>query len=279
MSLPFAKAEACGNDFLLVALEHCVGRDLAALSRALCDRHRGPGADGVEFYAWSGGRLRLELFNADGSPAEISGNGTRCAAAWMASRHGFREGSIRTGGGERWTTVLGEEAGAWQVESRMGAPDWRAEAVPLRGAAALGPGRWRLPLPAGEVECFALSLGNPQCCLQVNEFAPDWAALAKRIQDSGCFPQGVNVEFWRRLQAQAIEIRIFERGVGETLSSGTGSTAAAVAAIAAGVVRSPVRVVSPGGEQTVAWEGGSQEARLRGWARIVAEGVYLGTLP
>ncbi len=276
----FAKAEANGNDFLLIELDACAGRERGRLARVLCDRHRGLGADGVEFYSRDGGRIRLELINADGSAAEISGNGTRCAAAWMARQHGFREGAILTGGGERWTKVLGEANGVWEIESRMGAPDWRPEAVPLRGAHALDNGRWRLRLPAwGELECHALSLGNPQACVQVETFAENWMQLAAAIQNSGYFPAGVNVEFWRRVNDRAIEIRIYERGVGATLSSGTGSTAAAISALTVGAVRSPVRVISPGGEQTVAWEGAGQQTHLRGGARIIAEGEYLGTVP
>ncbi len=237
-AMHFAKAEACGNDFLLIDLEACAGRELGPLARLLCDRHTGVGADGIEFFSWQSGRLRLELFNAAGRAAEIYGNGTRCAAAWMARQHGFRDGAIQTGGGERWTKILGERNDAWEIESHMGVPDWSPEAVPLEGAAALGGGRWRLRLEGrGNLDCHALSMGNPQACVQVEAFSRDWTEAAAAIQRSGHFPAGVNVEFWRRLNEQAIEIRIFERGVGEPLSSGTGSTAAAISPLTAGAGR------------------------------------------
>lgn len=278
--MQFAKAQACGNDFLLIPLADAAGRDLGALSRALCDRHLGVGADGVEFYDWHDGHPRLDLYNADGSPAAISGNGTRCAAAWLARAHGFRQGAILTGSGVRRTTVLGCEAGEWRVETDMGSPDWRAEAIPLRHAVPLaGLGRWQLDLPArGALACHALSLGNPQALIEVEDFSNDWPQLAAELQASRHFPAGVNVEFWRRLDAHAIEIRIVERGAGVTLSSGTGSCAAALAAIGAGAAGSPVRVVSPGGEQTVIWQDG--KLQLQGAARIIAAGeILLDAIP
>ncbi|HZT73772.1 MAG TPA: diaminopimelate epimerase [Terriglobales bacterium] len=261
-SLAFVKAEANGNDFLLVEAAAVPPARRGALARALCDRHRGLGADGVEYIAWRAGAagFDLALFNADGGEAEFSGNGTRCAAAWAAETRGWREMGIGTAAGEKQARVLGRAGAAWRVETRMGAP----------GAAR----EHELELLGRRLALAAFSMGNPQCCVLVEAFPDDWERLGAALESHALFPQRTNVEFVRPLDRHSIEIRIFERGVGVTQSSGTGSCAAAVTAIRAGRAASPVRVVAPGGEQEVEWAGGESEVRLRGPARIIASGTF-----
>lgn len=273
--LPFTKAEANGNDFLLVERGLVPAAECAALTRELCDRHAGIGADGVEFYAWTEGQLRLTLHNADGQEAEISGNGTRCAAAFAARHFQFREGLILTACGPIWTRVTqaAAEDGIWRLESRLGQPEFRPERIPMNDAAIRVLDRAVLQLGG---LMTAVSLGNPHACIEVREFPADWQARAAEFQASGIYPQGVNVEYYRVTGPQAIEIRIFERGVGETRSSGTGSSAAVVAALARELVSSPVQVTSPGGTQSVRWEPkvAASEVRLEGPARLIAEGNF-----
>jgi diaminopimelate epimerase len=260
----FAKAEANGNDFLIVDAAIVSARERPGFTRQICDRHRGVGADGVEFVRPAGAGFELALYNADGGEAEISGNGTRCVAAFYA-RRGFRSGTLTTGAGAVQAHVVDGEGDAWVIDLDMGVPRFE------------GPEPHTVTLKAldDEIEATVLSMGNPQCIVRVLEFAADWEALGAAIEAHPHFPHRTNVEFVRVLDRHHIEIRIFERGVGPTHSSGTGSCAAAAAAIRAGWTDSPVEVSTPGGRQRVSWATPSSSVRLRGPARLVAEGLYL----
>jgi diaminopimelate epimerase len=268
--IPFTKAHACGNDFLVVAEEAAAGHDRAALTRRLCERNTGIGADGIEFFAWTGPRSgRIRLHNADGSIAEISGNGTRCVAAWMAEALNSQPGDelhIETDAGPRICHVNAVNAGeAYTVEvtAGMGVPVFAPRVVTL---------------PAGvQVAGVEVSTGNPHFVIVVDnaEFKVDgqpWQSVGQQICFLPDFPHRTNVEFLRIASAQEIEIRIFERGVGPTTSSGTGSSATATAALALNVCTSPLTVVAPGGAQTVTWDGAGTELRLTGPAALIARG-------
>ncbi len=268
--IPFTKAHACGNDFLIVSEEDAAGHDRAELARRLCARNTGVGADGVEFFRWTGicaGHISLR--NADGSEAEISGNGTRCVAAWMALKMDARAGDemrIETDAGSRVCRV--EKVGAGgintiEIGADMGAPQFAPRTVRLSGG---------MPISGVEV-----SIGNPHFVVGVNDagFSIDgsaWQTIGEKICVLPDFPQRTNVEFLRVVNLREIEIRIFERGVGPTLSSGTGACAAAVAALAFQGCQSPLRVVAPGGEQTVEWCGAGTELKLSGPAAMIAVG-------
>jgi diaminopimelate epimerase len=268
--IPFTKAHACGNDFLIVTEEAAADHDRVNLTRRLCARNTGVGADGIEFFAWTGpnsGRLRLH--NADGSIAEISGNGTRCVAAWMALERGFlpsEELRIETDAGLRVCRVNALKTdGEFTVEvtAGMGVPAFTPRTVALANGLAV----------AG----IEVSTGNPHFVVVVEnaEFVvsgKSWQEIGAAICVHPDFPQQTNVEFLRIIDPQKIEIRIFERGVGPTSSSGTGSSAAATAAIALGLVKSPLTVVAPGGAQTVEWDGPGTELRLTGPASLIARG-------
>ena len=269
--IPFSKAHACGNDFLIVTEEAAAGHDRAQLTRRLCARSTGVGADGVEFFAWTGEKSgRIRLHNADGSIAEISGNGTRCVAAWMALERGFHPGDelrIETDAGLRICRVNALKTdGEFTVEvtAGMGVPSFAPRTVNLADCV------W--------VKGVAVSTGNPHFVIAVDddEFTSnegyDWQTLGAEICRHEDFPHQTNVEFLRVVTPTEIEIRIFERGVGPTSSSGTGSSASATAAIALGLVKSPVKVVAPGGAQTVEWDGPGTELRLTGPASLIARG-------
>ena len=268
--IPFSKAHACGNDFLIVTEEAAQGRDWAQLTRLLCARNTGVGADGVEFFAWTGpasGRIRLH--NADGSIAEISGNGTRCVAAWMAESRGLQAGAelhIETDAGARICHVNSiNTADGYTVEvtAGMGIPVFAPRTVTM---------------PAGvQVQGVEVSTGNPHFVIVVDnaEFKVDgqaWQSVGQQICFLPDFPYQTNVEFLRVVSPTEIEIRIFERGVGPTTSSGTGSSATATAALALNGCKSPLTVVAPGGAQTVAWDGAGMELRLTGPATLISRG-------
>lgn len=260
-SVPFVKATACGNDFLLVESKNVDG-DKVELTRKICDRHHGVGADGVEWISSGNGTetdIEIHLINADGSTAEISGNGTRCVAAyWVEGRNTDRV-TIQTDAGPRVCHLIRRAHPEFEFETGM-------------GAASVGD-PLRLSLKNGPLEGISVSTGNPHYVVFVDEFPPNWQLQASEIGSHDHFPHGVNVELVKVLSKDEIEIRIFERGAGETQSSGTGSCASAVAAIATQRARSPLQVRSPGGSQTVRWESG--EIHLRGPARLICHGEFL----
>ncbi len=255
--LPFVKATACGNDFLLIEGKHAPA-DLGAGTRALCDRHLGIGADGVEWlFPAPDADIQARLFNADGGEAELSGNGTRCVAAWLIAERGGDAVTVRTGAGNKRCILTGRAGTEFEFEMEMGEPQV-GEVLPVR-------------LASGNVRGVPVNMGNPQYIVFVDEFVPGWLAGAGEMSRHHDFPHGTNVELVRVRDRHQIEIRICERGVGETQSSGTGSCAAAVAAIATGKAESPVTVVAPGGAQRVRWQG---QVFLRGPARLVGRGEF-----
>src|SRR4051812_37928026 len=264
-AIPFVKANACGNDFLLIDGMH-MPADLATFAKKICNRHSGVGADGVEWLLPDKeATLRARLFNADGSEAEISGNGTRCVAAnWFAeqgtSQHPAESLTVRTGAGIKTCKLTAHQAGSnvYWFEMDMGEPQVGDE-FPIK-------------LAFSEVRGIPVSMGNPHFVVFVSEFAPGWQAEAAEIGKHHDFKHGINVELVRAGKPDSIEMRIFERGVGETRSSGTGSCAAAVAAIHSKKAQSPLKVVAPGGEQTVRWEGRS--VFLNGPAQLVCRGEF-----
>jgi diaminopimelate epimerase len=260
LAIPFAKANACGNDFLLVDAQHAPPADLAAISRRLCDRHQGIGADGVEWlFAASDADIHARLFNADGSEAEISGNGTRCVAAWLTMEQERPSIAVRTGAGVKQCTLLSRRGNEFEFEIDMGEPQL-ADELPIQ-------------LASGLVRGTPVSMGNPHFVVFVDEFSPGWQAEAAEIGKHQHFRQGINVEMVAVQRDGSLQARFFERGVGETMSSGTGSCASAVAAIARGRVRSPVAVHAPGGTQSVRWQ---ERVFLAGPARVICRGEFFG---
>lgn len=271
--IPFVKASGCGNDFLLVdsssinssIMSSSIGEgnlalsDMAALTRRLCDRHEGVGADGVEWmYPHATADVEIRLINADGSEAEISGNGTRCVAAYVCAEREIDKITIQTGAGLKTCSLIGRSESEYEFEAEM-------------GEAAVG-AELKLKLGASEVRGIPVSMGNPHYVVFVSEFAENWQDEAAKIQRSSEFKHGVNVELVAVDGKHDVRVRFFERGVGETQSSGTGSCASAVAAIATGKAESPVRVHTPGGTQTVRQE--RNLVFLRGSARLVCRGEF-----
>ena len=256
-SVPFVKANACGNDFLIIEGMHAPA-DLATFTRRICDRHEGVGADGVEWlFPATDADIRARLFNADGSEAEISGNGTRCVAACRVAEHGGDKVSVRTGAGIKTCSLVARESSRFEFEMAMGEPQYGDP--------------FSIKLAFGEITGVPVSMGNPHFVVFVDEFAPGWQGDAAEIGRHHDFKHGINVELVRVRDRGHIEIRIFERGVGETRSSGTGSCAAALASIAAKKAESPVQVEAPGGVQTVRWDG---EVFLRGPAQLICRGEF-----
>ncbi|HYW48086.1 MAG TPA: diaminopimelate epimerase [Bryobacteraceae bacterium] len=262
MKIPFTKAHGAKNDFLLTWQSDAPDGDLAETARAICDRHTGAGADGwmlVAPPADAEAEGTIQLYNSDGSAAEISGNGTRCAAAFLI-RHGYAAGvvRVRTGAGIKTLRLLKRGGLSFEFEMNMGRPEITAERFPL-------------PLAAGVRDVTLVWVGNPQCAVPVENFDFDWRAMGAEIESHPHFPKRTNVSFIKAVDEHTIEARFYERGAGETMSSGTGSTGAAAAAVARGMARSPVRVMTPAGPIDLRLD---VEAYLTGPAEIVAEGTF-----
>jgi len=256
-SIPFVKATACGNDFLIIDFAH-VPSDVCSFSRRICDRHNGVGADGVEWVLpATDADLRVRLLNADGSEAEISGNGTRCVAAWYCAENDRSSVVIRTGAGLKTCFLTAREGNSFEFRSSMGEPEVGDE--------------FTIKFTYGGISGIPISMGNPHFVVYVAEFELGWQAVAGQISTHDDFNHGMNVELVKVLNEKEIEVRFCERGVGETLSSGTGSCAAAVASIHTGKVKSPVRVHAPGGVQTVEW---NKEVFLHGPATLLCRGEF-----
>ncbi len=258
MNIPFTKAHGAGNDFLLTWADRVPSADLAAIARAICNRHTGIGADG-----WMLVRdTAIRLFNADGSEAEISGNGTRCAAALLIdSGRAAGDLAISTGAGAKRLRLIGRSGRRFVFEMDMGRPVFHEHQI-----------RFLLPLRGGSREVTILDVGNPQCAVLVDQFPSDWQTLGAEIEGHSHFPKRTNVSFVRPVDQHTIEARFYERGAGVTLSSGTGSTGAAVAAILRGVATNPVKVLAPGGEPLeLRWD---DSVYLTGPAEIVAAGEF-----
>jgi diaminopimelate epimerase len=258
----FTKAHACGNDFLIVE-----GEADAALTIRLCSRNTGVGADGVEFVKWTGQHAcNIRLINADGSAAEISGNGTRCVAAWMAYQKQLAPGDvlqIETDAGPRECRVVRAEGHCFEFAQGMGVPALEDKQVMLTDGT--------------EVEGVVVSTGNPHFVIFVKDpefraYDRDWQELGRAICCHRDFPEQTNVEFVRIVGRDSIEIRIFERGVGPTSSSGTGTCATAAVSIARRELTSHLLVRAPGGVQCVDWAGDSTEMILTGPAELIARG-------
>jgi diaminopimelate epimerase len=272
-----AKAHGLGNDFLLVA-EADAPAEIAPWARRLCDRHIGVGADGVLLHALAPDGVRMRLINADGGEAEISGNGLRCLAGYMVWR-GARPARhvVHTGAGPRPVQVATIEKGRYRITTDLGEAILESTRIPV----ALDPPAPRVvdhPLRVeGEtVRVTATSLGNPHCAVFLDAPADD--ALLHRLgpllERHSFFPQRTNVEFVSSPSRSELRVRFWERGVGYTRASGTGSASAAVAAIVRGLVERRLRVVCDGGTLEVEWpEGG--HVRQVGDVEIVFEGEWL----
>ncbi len=266
--IPFVKASACGNDFLLIdssvidahlaEADQVPGR-IGELTRRLCNRHEGVGADGVEWmYPHATADIEIRLSNADGSLAEISGNGTRCVAAYVCAERLKERITILTGAGLKTCALTGRNGREYEFEVDM-------------GEAVVGT-ELEIEMSKSKVRGIPVSMGNPHYVVFVSEFAQNWQQEAAALQRAAEFKHGVNIELVAVDGKNDVRTRFFERGVGETESSGTGSCAAAVAAIAVGKGVSPLRVHAPGGTQTVRMEG--KQVFLRGTARLVCRGEF-----
>jgi diaminopimelate epimerase len=256
----FIKAHAYGNDFLYV--ETALVRDLALvpLAREMCNRHTGIGADGLILYASTDDGATMTLLNADGSLAEVSGNGLRGLAALLLRESDRAEVTIRTDAGDKRLQRIARDGSRQTFRTAMGLPTHVHEVSLMAGGETL--------------RVVVLGIGNPQCV--VLGPLPDqerFRRLGAALEHHTKFPDGTNVEFALVESPERVRILIWERGCGPTQSSGTGSCASAVAAAAFGGALRDVEIIAPGGPQRVEWL--EDSVYLTGWAEVLCEGNWL----
>ena len=279
MLVEAAKYHSYGNDFLIVAAGPGPA-DRAAFARAVCDPHFGVGGDGCVFLERSrkAEAFEFRIHNRDGGQAGMSGNGLRCAAAFLLHRKLAPGPAVlfRTASGEKTCELLRERRGRWLFASTLGSPSFEPREVPFVAPETGGPEEWTLEAAGRPVLVRPLSVGNPQCVVLREELPGDgeFSELGPALESHPRFPERTNVSFVRLAAGGRLRILIWERGVGPTHSSGTGSCGAAVAAIRAGLVTSPVEVETATGVQTVEWKPG-REIVLTGWADFIADVTFL----
>ncbi len=256
----FTKMHGAGNDFIVIDPGEVEGANLPDLARSVCDRHFGVGADGILVPASSEvADLTMVYLNSDGSPSAMCGNGLRCLARYARDYELVEDDAltVQTGAGVKKVLLYGD--GSSRVD--MGVPGLAPEAK-LQGFTFL-----------------RVSMGNPHAVAFLGSEAEvealDLKAVGPPVENDPLFPEKTNVEFAYARGRHEVRMRIWERGAGETLASGSGSCAVAVAAIRSGLAGSPVRVILDGGSVEIEWAGEDEPVYMTGPAEYVCEGELL----
>jgi diaminopimelate epimerase len=288
----FTKFHGFGNDYIVIEaskLKLAGVSETAGLSefaKRICKRHYGAGADGIAVVSPSevpGADFHVRIFNPDGSEAALSGNGTRCAASYLYYKHFWAAAELRLStrsGIKLYTLKQQSPQGRYVFDSELGQPRFDSASIPMDTESPRDTViDYQLDVAGEPFLVTALQMGNPNCCIFVEDFAAlDWRRIGKLIENHKQFPDRTNVIFVRVENRSAIELRIWERGVGETEASGTCSCAAAVAGMIKHQTERLVNVHMPGGEAKIQWrgEGMTGEVVLTGTAEVIYDGDWLG---
>ncbi|HLL16753.1 MAG TPA: diaminopimelate epimerase [Pyrinomonadaceae bacterium] len=283
----FVKFHGYGNDYIVCEAGELAGvaaGDVPEFVRRACDRHYGVGGDGVATLeaAAEGGAADfvLRIFNPDGSEAAMSGNGSRAAASFLYFQGLWRQEELRlsTKAGVKLYRLLEQDGrGRYRFAAEIGRPALDSASIPMQtGEAREQVVDYPLELETGEiVSLTALQMCNPNACVFVGDFeGVDWRRVGRAVESHAKFPQRTNVEFIRVRDRATIEVRVYERGVGPTLSSGTGACASAVAACLNGRTDRRVSVEMEGGRLEVEWRDDG-EVLLTGEAEVIYRGEWL----
>jgi diaminopimelate epimerase len=285
MPARFTKFQGFGNDYIVFeAHQLATVSDLGDFARRICNRHYGAGSDGIavveklEAQAAKTADFQVRIFNPDGSEAGMSGNGTRCAASYLFFHGLWSDDLVRLqtrNGVKRYTLLERSGKGSFIFKSELGEPRLDSASVPMMTSEALERViDYPLVVDKETLPVTALLMGNPNCCVFVDDFdAIDWRRLGPLIENHPQFPERTNVIFIRVRDARNIEERIWERGVGETESSGTCSCAAVVASVINGKTDRKVDVHAPGGLIPIEWRADGQVV-LTGTAGVVYSGEW-----
>jgi diaminopimelate epimerase len=277
--LPFCKLHGFGNEYIVIKRQDIGDRSLAELAREICDRDSGLGSDGIAVLQTLDGSEAdyfCEIVNPDGSIAGFSGNGTRCAVAYLYYRNLWSAETLRlkTLSGIKNYKLLGREGDSFEFEAEIGQPKFHSDDVPLLTESKLEtvideP----VSLAGGQYTFSAVNVGNPVAGIFMNSFDLDWRQMGREMESHAMFPERTNVVFVNILDRENIDIRIWERGAGETSSSGTCSAAAAVMSAGQNKTGRAVNVRSPGGTTRVVWRDDG-EIVLTGRAELITCGEW-----
>jgi len=289
----FTKFHGFGNDYLVIQSADLAAAGISETSqlsnfaRRICKRHYGASADGIAVVSESSNAdFHVRIFNPDGSEASLSGNGTRCAAAYLYYKNIWTAEQLRlsTRAGVKLYTLREQTgAGRYIFDSELGQPKFDTASIPMITEEPLEKViDYQLDFPDRSFRVTALQMGNPNCCLFVDDFeALDWREIGRAIETHEQFPDRTNVVFVRVIDRQTIELRIWERGVGETEASGTCSCAAAVAAMIKNETDRAIEVIMPGGRAKIRWLGQEDrgEVVITGPAEVIYDGDWLADSP
>lgn len=280
----FIKFHGFGNDYLVFEAGRLDGvRSLNDFTRRICDRHYGAGADGITVVRPGedeSADFAVRIFNVDGSEAALSGNGTRCTVAYLYYQGLWSKDELRLqtrSGVKNYRLREQLSRGHYWFESELGKPGLDSASVPvLTDEPRASVTNYPLMVEGMSLRVTALSMGNPNCCIFVDDFEQlDWRRIGRALENHEQFPERTNVVFVRVIDRGNIEVRLWERGVGETFSSGTCSCAAAVASSINNHTERHVNVHTPGGLIEVRWRE-DNEVVMTGRADVVYSAEWLG---
>jgi diaminopimelate epimerase len=282
--MQFHKYQALGNDFIVIRESELrtVTTNYGEFAQRICDRHFGAGADGLEVVldrkTVDDADFEIRLYNADGGETPISGNGTRCVGAYLCVAERWLKPKMRiaTAAGVKALSLIDREGGYCVFKMEVGIPRFASPEIPVNFDPPLEKViRQKLNIDGQEIEFTATSMGNPHCSILVDDFdSLDWRRLGAKLETHPAFPERTNVEFVRVLSRHEIEVRFWERGVGETLASGTGSCGAALAAMLNDLVERTVTVKTATGKLEVEWRNDNVVTQT-GEARAVYSGEWI----
>lgn len=285
----FIKFHGFGNDYIVIESNDLTlagisaTAELGEFARRICNHHYGAGGDGIALVSPSeveGADFHVRIFNPDSSEAALSGNGTRCAAGYLYYKQLWSAPELRlsTRAGIKLYSIREQtDAGHYLFDSELGQPKFDPSSIPMATSEALEKViDYELDVDGESFLVTALQMGNPNCCIFVDDFdALEWRRIGKTIETHKQFPLRTNVIFVRVVDPRTIELRIWERGVGETEASGTCSCAAAVAAMIKGKTERLVDVLMPGGRAKINWREDDGEVVITGTAEVIYEGDWL----
>ncbi len=281
--LPFSKFHGFGNDYIVIEKANIPdGTDLSELAKAICHRHTGAGADGIAVLEELRGEdadYFCEIVNPDGSVAGFSGNGTRCAVAYLHYHYLCTNENLRLrtrSGVKNYRLIDDDTIGTYWFEAEIGKPKFSSSEVPVAAVQLMETVvDHRVTAGGKDFLITGVNVGNPVACVFVDEFDPDWRTYGKALESHEVFPDKANIVFVRVVDRENIEIRIWERAAGETSSSGTCSTGAAVLSAFTGRTGRSVAVHAEGGMTKVVWRD-DDEMIITGRADFAYSGTWPG---
>ena len=279
-TIPFCKFHGFGNDYIVIERDAIpASLSLSDLAREICHRHTGVGSDGIaviEKLTEENADYFCEIVNPDGSVAGFSGNGTRCAVSYLYYKSIWRQPALRLktrSGIKNYTLIERISEGHYWFESEVGKPKFRSNEIPVAVDVADSVIDQEIGVDDRSFRFSGVNVGNPVACVFVDDFEFDWRRYGRAMETHPMFPERANIVFVRVIDKENIELRIWERGAGETSASGTCSGGSAVLSAFTGKTSRTVSVLSPGGTTEVYWRG-DDEILLTGRADLVVCGTW-----